>query len=431
MLTALRTFGRILVQHWPLMAAWFLAGEAVHQTLVQLAGFIGGYTTLGGLLVLPLAVAARLIAYVAMYLTVRPSLPHVEAMPGYRAFVGAILASALPFFAFYSAWGMLTADFTEFANVAIAIAFGETGYDEQLTDRGGLVSVGVLPVAVLIVALAARMLLTRFRERLPAWTLGVAAYAEVLWTFMLVTLVSQWWAGARSWFDGAVAVTWLQGIGDWFAVHLAAVAVVWEAGVWLVGILVAALLVPAAWLAVAGVIYGTSFDTAPATVRRGLDALRGTAATVSRSLLNRLESLWAAIAVIWRGGPMLFGGVVCAYALWSLAEHWGSRGVLALIGGHGSDFWEAFLPLILVGAAAVFESLRVAVVATAYDAVVGRPDAGLEASAAPDPSRLDSSGLDSGLDEEASGLAGSGHVEFERAGGVVGDDEHGENIVRS
>lgn len=417
MLPALRTFGRILAQHWLAMMAWFLAGEAMHQLLVQLAGFIGGYTSLGGLLVLPLAVAAKLIAYVAMYLTVRPSLPHVADTTGYRAFAGAILASILPFFAFYSAWGMLTDDYREFANIASAIAFQETGFDADLMgDRGGLVSVGVLPIAVLVAALVARLLLSKFRDRLPEWTVAVAAYAEVLWTFMLFTLVAQWWGRVLEWFDERAGSTWLHEVGNWFAAHVAPVAVVWEASVWLAGILAAVLLMPAAWLAVAGVVYGTTFDAAPAPVQRGLDVVRGTASTLTSTLLHRFESLWAALAVIWRGGPVLFGAAVCAYALWGLAERWGTRGMLALIGGRDTDFWAAFLPLILAAAAAVFEPLRVAVIATVYDVIIGLPDTGLEPM--------------SGFDDEPRDDAVAGHIEFERAGGVVGDDERGENIVR-
>lgn len=415
--SALRTFARVLTRHWPAMAAWFVAGEAVHRLLVQLAGFIGGYTTLGGLLVLPLAVTAKLIAYVAMYLTVRPSLPHVETVGGGRVFVRTILVSILPFFAFYSAWGMLNADFIDFARIASEIAFRETGFEGELVDRGGLIAVGALSVTVLLVALLARTLLTRFRERLPEWTMGLTVYAEVLWTFMLFTLVAQWWSGVRDWLDGRVGMAWLQAIGDWFAAHLLPVAAVWEAALWLFGILGAVLLVPAAWLAVAGVIYGTTFDAAPGPVQRGIQALSGTASALSRSLLVRFESLWAALAVVWRGGPVLFGATVCGYAVWGLAQWWGTRGVLLLVGGRETEFWAAFLSLILIAVAAVFEPIRVAVIAAAYDAVIARPEAGLEPA--------------SGSEDEADRFAVAGHLELERTGGVFGDDEDRENIVRT
>ena len=425
----LRTFGRIIARHWPALIAWYLGGEAVHQLLLQLAGFVGGHTTLGGLLLLPLAVAAKLVAYVAMYLTVRRSLPHA-ARPeadGHRDFAAAILVSILPFFAFYSAWGMLNTDLYEFFNIATSIAIYDANFDaEQLGDRGGLVSVGVLPLSVLVIALAARLVFSKYSSRLPTWTLALAAYAEVLWTFMLFTLVVQWWGGTRQWLDGTVGMGWLQGIGDWFALHIAPIAVLWEGMLWLGGVFAAVLLVPAAWLAVAGVIYGTTFSSAPAPVERSLAALRGSAATLSRTLLQRFESLWAAVAVVWRGGPVIFGAAVFAFALWALAERLGIQGLLRLVGGHETWFWSAFLPLLTVAVAAIAEPLRVAIVATVYDAVIARPEAGLE-------SRETVQSADAGaslVDGEAGHLAElAGNVEVEGADGILRNEEDRKDLV--
>lgn len=414
MLQALRTFGRILARHWPALIAWFLGGEALHQLLVQLAGTVGGQTTLGGLLLLPLAVAARLISYVAMYLTVRPSLPHGnhDASGGYKEFASAVLVAILPFSAFYAAWGMMTADQYEFFNIAAAIALRETGYGtEALGDRGGLVSAGLLPVAVLVIALAARLLLSHFQKRLPTWTLALAAYVELLWTFMLFTLVGQWWASTQDWISGLALTQWLNDIGDWVAMTVPPAAAIWEAGVWAVGFIGAAILVPAAWLTIAGVIYGTAFDAPPAILRLG-EGRRG----VSRALMTRFEDLWAAVAVVWRGGPVLFGSAVLAYALWTFAERAGTRAVLVAVGGHDTDFWSAFLPLILVGVAAIAEPLRVAIVATAYDAVVARPSAGLESA----PAGPAAQAVGSGGEGEAGHTPVSRNVEQERPRGVVG-----------
>jgi hypothetical protein len=377
----IRTFGRIVARHGVVLVAWYLGGEALHELLVQLAGFVGGHTTLGGLLLLPLAVAARLASYVAMYLSVRPALPHIAAPEhgGPREFGAAILPAILPFFAFYAAWGMLTADQIEFMNIAARIALEEVALDAtQLGDRGGLITAGVLPITVLVVALAARFAFSRFSGRLPTWTLILATYAEVLWTFMLFTLVGQWWGDALDWAATTAGAQWFDGIGDWFAANIAVVAVVWEAGTWAFGILIAAVIVPAAWLLVAGVIYGTTFESAVPRMLRTATESRGSAAILARTLTRRFEDLWAAMAVIWRSGPVLFGGYALAYCLWALAEQVGTRGVLQAIGGHDTDFWAAYLPLILVGVAAIAEPLRVAIVATAYDGVIARPGSGLE-----------------------------------------------------
>lgn len=424
MLQALRTFGRILARHWPALIAWYLGGEALHQLLLQLSGFVGGLTTLGGLLLLPLAVSARLISYVAMYLTVQRSLPHSapedgapDGETGPRRFAQAVLTAILPFFAFSAAWGMIDADLIEFFRIASSIALRDAGYDlDQLGDRGGLVSIGVLPVVVLVIALAVRILIARFGGRLPSWTMIVAAYAEVLWTFMLFTLVGQWWANTKEWIGERAGVVWLEGIGDWFAANLVPVAAVWEGALWLVGILVAAVFMPAAWLTIAGVTYGTEFDTTPPVLRRMEESPKGTVSRLTRIVAQRFEELWAAAAVIWRGGPVIFGCLALAYALWYGLEQTGSRALLGLFGGQDTAFWSSFLPLLLVVVGVIAEPLRVAIVATAFDAVIGRPAAGMGTR-------------DSGLDGKPRDLAVAGDLEHERSLGVVGQQEHGEDGV--
>lgn len=427
---ALRTFGRIIARHGVALMAWYLGGEALHRLLVELAGFVGGHTSLGGLLLLPLAVGARLFAYVAMYLTVRSSLPHSrrEDAGGPREFASATLAAILPFFAFYTAWGLLDADLIDFFRIAVAVGLQSTGLDaSQLGDRGGLIAVGVLPVAVLVVALLARLLFTRFAAHLPKWTVVLAVYTEILWTFMLFVLVARWWNGLLEWLSERAAVGWLQGLGDWFAVNLAPVAAVWEGATWLFGVIVAALLVPAAWLTVAGVIFGTTFDSTPSFPRWAGDAggaMRGAMMSIARTLVMRLEGLWAAVTVIWRGGPVLFGAFVLAYASWSLAEQLATRGVLEVIGGHDLRFWAGVFPLVSVGIAAIAEPLRVAIVATAYDGVIGRPRAGLDTRP-------------TGVDEVSGGDGEPGHVgvvaldvEHEGPVGIVGQHEDQQDAVR-
>ncbi|MCD2498112.1 hypothetical protein [Microbacterium nymphoidis] len=416
---AFRTFGRVVAAHWPALMAWYLSGEVVHRLLLQLAGTVGGYTTLGGLLILPLAVAARMVSYVAMYLAVRPSLPHA-ASDGLsrRDFAHAVLVSILPFFAFYEAWGMLDADRDAFLRIANAIAFAESGYGtEALGDRGGMIAAGPLAVTVLVIALVLRIVLARHEARLGTGLRLVAVYAEVLWTFMLFTLVAQWWGGVREWLSHRTGADWLRGIGDWFAAHLPPIAGLWEGASWALGIVIAAIVVPAAWLIVVGVIYGTSFETETKLGRWSGRTMRGTVRSIARPVIMRLESLWAAAAVIWRGGPALFGATALAYALWILLDRVGGRAVLELIGGQDETFWEAYLPLILVGVAAIAEPLRVALLATCYDVVIARPSAGLDSG--------------SGFDEEPRGpVVLAGDVEVERPVGIGREGEHGDDVVR-
>ena len=99
--------GRLLLAHWPALVAWFLAGTLGRYIGLEVAGFVGGYSALGGLLLLPVAILAKLVSVVAMFLVLRDGLPRlgaiapapVERAARLRSFRDALLASILPFFA--------------------------------------------------------------------------------------------------------------------------------------------------------------------------------------------------------------------------------------------------------------------------------------------------------------------------------------------
>jgi hypothetical protein len=63
--TILASTGRSLARHWPAMLAWYLAGVAVHYDIVQVSGIVGAHSATLGMLILPIAILARLISYVA------------------------------------------------------------------------------------------------------------------------------------------------------------------------------------------------------------------------------------------------------------------------------------------------------------------------------------------------------------------------------
>ena len=71
MIAILSGAGRQLLAHWPAIMAWFLAGTLANWAMIQLAAWVGAYSALGGALLLPLAILARLVSYVAMFLVVR------------------------------------------------------------------------------------------------------------------------------------------------------------------------------------------------------------------------------------------------------------------------------------------------------------------------------------------------------------------------
>jgi len=392
MSAGVRTFVRVLATHWRPLLTWFLLGETVHLTFMHLAAYAGAYSSLGGLLVLPIAVLGRLVAFVAMFLTVRPSLPNVvaadtigDAMTArarWTAFSQSVLAAILPFLAFYTAWGLLDADRIQFSRLARDWLLRNEGLSDDFStdDRLGGFVFGPLPVVVLIVALTIRLLTARHAARLPVWTAPVTVYAEAVWVFLLVTFVSQQLVVVRRWLEGRVALQWANDVGDWFADRVPPVAFVWEWGVAAIGLLGPAVLLPLAWITVAGLIYGAGDTATDETPQRP-----GRAAAVRRfvgRVARRFEEFWDAVVFVLRAGPVPAGLYVVAFAIWALFDRSMEIVALRVWGPRDADVWAAFGPLLLMLASAVATPLMIAVIATAYDIVLGLAPVAQDAAAA-------------------------------------------------
>ena len=69
--------GRLIVAHSPALVAWYLAGTLGRYAGIQLAGFVGGYSAIGGILLLPLAILAKMVSVVAMLLVLRDAMPRL------------------------------------------------------------------------------------------------------------------------------------------------------------------------------------------------------------------------------------------------------------------------------------------------------------------------------------------------------------------
>lgn len=132
MLPILTTAGRVLWRHWPALMAWYLAGILVHYVITQVAGFIGASSATLGFLVLPIAILARLVSLVAMFLVLRDGLRNLQEVAPLpepvaerrRTFLTALLAGILPFFAVYWAQGLLSEDVRAYSLRALEVRSG-------------------------------------------------------------------------------------------------------------------------------------------------------------------------------------------------------------------------------------------------------------------------------------------------------------------
>lgn len=394
----LRATGRVLRMRWPGLLAWYLAGTIVHYWVIQLAGVVGAYTSTGGLLILPIAVLARLISMVGMLLMVRDGLRSLQAVAPLpespadrrRSFLTALLASILPFFAVYYAQKMLTDDVRLYGLRALqknSEEIGATLGTDRTFDPGDNIldlSFGVWTVLIIVVAFAVRWAWGRWSDRLPRLLAVVAVYAEIVWVFFSVILLQNLTGAVSDWVDSRAAMAWLGAaratLAGWFP------PIVWL-GDALGGLISQAgpvLLAPLAWLTVAGVVYGQAIVAEKLQIRHRLvTQLRERVAHVPNPVVRRLRDLgtdlgsrflpiWRAILLMWRAGPVVIASYALLYTIVIVAETWLRFGLTRAIGPHDTDlFWGVFGTAIFLLPPLIIEPIRMALVAGAYDTTFG------------------------------------------------------------
>ncbi|RXZ73232.1 hypothetical protein [Agromyces albus] len=440
MLTVIAMTGRLLLAHWPALLAWFLGGILARYLVIELAGFVGAYSALGGTLLLPLAILARLVSFVAMFLVLRDGMNRLGAiapLPGdagarRRAFVDAVLGGILPFFAFYAAWGYLRDDWFAYLARAlevqqgintVAIFAGETVSTEGTIDK---LMFEPATVALIVLAFAGRWAWNRFRTRLPKWSAIGAAYLEAVWVFFTVILISEALGQVSAWVQSRQAMVWLADVRAWVTSQVEPVAWLWEAVEWLLGEAGGIILLPLAWLTIAGVIYGQA--VAPQAPRLGgalVDGARRRFSSLPEAVRRRLGDVWwdfaarfrpigRAVVLMWRAGPVLVGGYVLLYTIVLGLEQMLRIWVTRLVGPQDLySFWAVADAVILLLVPLIVEPLRVSLVASAYDATLARL---VPASAA------GSSGLDEQSGESGKRV-GRDELDGEGPGGVERNEE--------
>ncbi|MFS0868292.1 hypothetical protein AB3M83_13270 [Microbacterium sp. 179-B 1A2 NHS] len=436
----IRTTGRLLAGHWPALAAWWLAGTLGRYLGIELAGFVGGYSALGGILLLPLAILAKLVSLVAMLLVLRDGMvrlgviapPPTERRRRAIAFRDALLSSVLPFIAVYAVLGFLREDVAAYLDAALqkaserravglsgGVAVDTSGAVDQLSWEPWT-------LAVVALAFAGRWAWTRWNGRLPRWSAVIATYLEGLWVFLAAYVIGEAVGQVTSWVDSRQAMAWLgdlrEGIGAWFA----PLGWLWDAVGVVAGEAGDLLLVPLAWLTIAGVVYGQAVNPQGVQWRGGVamrarerygsvpQRLRRRLNDIGSSVGSRFRPMWRALVLMWRGGPILIGGYVLLYVVVLLAEQLLRMGLIRLVGPHEFfEFWRVVGGPLLLLVPLVVEPVRVALIASAYDAtlgaLIGAPVAG--------------SGKDDLESEEVRELVDDLEVQAQTTGDVVGDEE--------
>ncbi|WP_426187994.1 hypothetical protein [Microbacterium sp. TWP3-1-2b2] len=407
MLTILATTGRVLLRHWPSLLAWFAAGTLGHYLAIQLAGYVGAWSSTWGFVLLPLAILSKLISFVAMFLVVRDGLHNLQAIAPLsenaaerrKTFLETLLVSILPFFAIYAAWGFLQDDVTDYATQALEVRTGVawTQLAEQIESGDTATNANALPadavlqlgfnvasVSVIVVAFAGRWAWKRYGARLPKVLSLLAVYLEAVWVCFSLFLISDGIAAVTSWVDGRAAMVWIDDIREWVGSQLTPVAWIWDGVEWLLGEAGGILLQPLAWLAISGVIYGQAIVAENVRLRhrffkRTRQRVESLPGPVSRWLsefgeqfIGRFRPLGKAIVLMWRAGPVMIATYVFLYTVVIAADALLSLAITRVLGPNDLEsFWQVADSLIFLLVPLILEPIRFVLVAASYDATLG------------------------------------------------------------
>lgn len=393
------TSGRALLRCWPTLLAWYFGSVLAHFAVIQVAGFVGGDTAVGGLSILPLAVLARLIGYVGMFLVARNALFPRSRGRSLREWLDdfwrALGVGILPFYAVYAAWGGLRDDIIDYATRALTVAqsqavvdiLGGSGTPGGSKDVILTIGTGFWTFAVIVIAFVARWVLTRTAERRPRWTVVLEVYLEAIWVFFFVVTLQDLLTGAFDWLGTRRVGTWMTDLHDAILAQFGWLGAAWT-WVWDEG--GSFLLAPLGWLAIAGILacVEDANDLGGLDARvlrhRYVVAARRTHAQAPgwlRRALNSLGDDWrermvpwaAAVLRMWRAGPVIIGAYLFLYAAVQLVQPGVDQLLVQLIGPRDfSTFWMVFDQVLFLAGAAIAEPIRIALI-TGTQATIADP----------------------------------------------------------
>jgi len=402
---------RLVAARWPVLLAWYLAGWLGRYLLIEVAATFGATNALVGLLIMPLAVLARLASFIGMFLVLRSAMPSfsdlkerglddVDRTTGPRGRASRVydifLVSILPFFAFYAAWQFLGQDTIAYATSAL----GKINPFAEDYEPGGAVfdlRFDWVSGTVIVLAFSGRYLIKKHQARLPKWAPIVAVYLEAVWVYLTVFLISSSRAEVEGWISSRAAVEWYSGLRADIASAIAPIGWAWSGIEWIVAEAGGLLLLPLAWLALAGIVYGRALAAEPVALRprgRYYDSARSryaalpTAVTrrftdIGSDFLGRFRPLGNALVLIWRAGVVPMGIFVLAYTLLEAATDWGFIAAVQLIGAHDLQSWWMNVDKVLgFGIDALIEPLRICLIAAGYDFCLRKLEERRESAAA-------------------------------------------------
>lgn len=384
--------GRALVRHWPVLLVLYLGGATLRMGFLWLASWLSDHSSTLGVLVVPLATLATLIALVVMIRVAGASLSAFRDDLGRgsgaeraRSHWTAATAVLIPFLAVYSAQGLLREDTVQFIH--------DTTLDEAVSQpltadySRALIASGWQLVTVVVVALILRRVIAGYSLGARSWRwAALGGYVEALWMVTVAASIASRrdelteWVGSRV-IVASVADGWqsvLDAAGP-LSKPLLAVRNAIAAGLGEMGALV---IVPVAWLAIGALTYGhklaaktppTLTDVAPRAghlADRVPGRVRSAVATVIDPVAKPVRSTMAALGKVAAAGVIPMVLVCLTFVLAGtaqLAVAWGARQIL---GPQEALRGAAYQPYVALVSRGVYFVLASVLIAAAVNRIV-------------------------------------------------------------
>ncbi|WP_412066707.1 hypothetical protein [Rhizobium sp. SYY.PMSO] len=359
---------QLLWRFWPQLMALWLLGLIGNSLLNELAVMIGRLNALAGLSTLALVVLLKLVIIVALFETVRPGLPALDAASriaaarpetesgdgaGAPGFASILALTLVPFFAYYAAWGFLSDTVREYSKLSLDLMLFGEGYNPLKFGSS----------AWLLISVAGAWLVRRFaklmhkRSKAPVWAI-VIVICEANWAFIGLYVISIWQGDIRAWVAKLPETVghflgFLNPVGD------AAAATVFpptaeEASISLSrqarGLFLYALY-PVVWLTLAALVYGYDVNgerpLADGRAARAVSrwqalpkAVRDFVSHFIAGTAKRYRALAEGVGLTLNSGLGLTLAVVLLYRVLDWGSAWAWYATSRLIGPHDLPLWQ-------------------------------------------------------------------------------------------
>ncbi|MBO9664813.1 hypothetical protein [Dokdonella sp.] len=396
-LEILRLTGRLLARHWPALVFWFLLQRVVYDLSMQAAIALAGPSLLLAYAALAVLVVSQLVTVIAMFLCLRPSLPmlnrrDVPTTPRGNRWTGALAVALLPFFAYYTTWGLLEGLRRDFQLTYIFWVVAE-----QQVSLKDVLGLPWLWLALAISWAVRHVSLKRAKETGAGigWSL-LATACEAYWVFVGARAISQGIGTVKTWWTDRAAHQWLMAWWDdpRALFHLLAPIKQVLMPLWDIATTAfSGVVLPLIWLAITAIIYGMDLrrshklDSADESLAR-LGARYSALPLLVRKVAGKASEGWTSkgvpvvnsLRLVLRAGlPAVVVLCVC-YQLLDFVDSYAWRVVVHLLGPHDPAWWNVIgNPIALLFGSPLSlrpplltELLRVALLAATCDCAIAR-----------------------------------------------------------